>query len=59
MKNGPDDDPVISHVVIKADVRGSTGITKDLLARGHESSVAFQHEPARAGEADARALWRG
>src|ERR1700677_1592255 len=30
----PADDPVINHTIIKADVRGSTGITKDLLARG-------------------------
>ena len=30
----PAEDPVVSHAVIKADVRGSTRITKDLLARG-------------------------
>ena len=29
-ENRPADDPVINHTVIKADVRGSTGITKDL-----------------------------
>jgi len=30
----PVEDRVVSHAVIKADVRGSTQITKDLLARG-------------------------
>ena len=53
-KTVPTDDPVINHVVIKADVRGSTSMTKNLLSRGHESRVAFQHGPARAREADAR-----
>src|SRR5260370_40653861 len=30
----PEQDNVISHVIIKADVRGSTRMTQDLLARG-------------------------
>lgn len=46
----PADDPVINHVVIKADVRGSTGITKDLLERGMNPASHFSmalHEPVR------------
>ncbi|MGH9748246.1 MAG: hypothetical protein ACRD59_19290 [Candidatus Acidiferrales bacterium] len=46
----PADDPVSSHVVIKADVRGSTGITKDLLARGMNPASHFSinlHEPVK------------
>lgn len=46
----PDDDPVSSHVIIKADVRGSTGITKDLLARGLNPASHFSmnlHEPVK------------
>jgi len=46
----PADDPVISHAVIKADVRGSTGITKDLLARGMNPASHFSmnlHEPVK------------
>jgi len=46
----PTDDPVINHVVIKADVRGSTGITKDLLARGLNPASHFSmnlHEPVK------------
>jgi len=46
----PAEDPVISHAVIKADVRGSTGITKDLLARGLNPASHFSinlHEPVK------------
>jgi len=46
----PAEDPVINHVVIKADVRGSTGITKDLLARGMNPASHFSmnlHEPVK------------
>jgi class 3 adenylate cyclase len=46
----PADDPVINHVVIKADVRGSTGITRDLLARGMNPASHFSmnlHEPVK------------
>jgi len=46
----PADDPVINHTVIKADVRGSTGITKDLLARGMNpaSHISMNlHEPVK------------
>ncbi|MGA8142347.1 MAG: hypothetical protein WB987_00470, partial [Candidatus Acidiferrales bacterium] len=46
----PADDPVSSHVVIKADVRGSTGITKDLLGRGMNPASHFSinlHEPVK------------
>jgi len=46
----PVDDPVINHTVIKADVRGSTGITKDLLARGLNPASHFSmalHEPVK------------
>jgi hypothetical protein len=46
----PADDPVISHTVIKADVRGSSLITKDLLDRGlnpaSHISMAL-HEPVK------------
>ena len=41
---------VINHAVIKADVRGSTGITKDLLARGLNPASHFSmnlHEPVK------------
>ncbi|HXX19098.1 MAG TPA: hypothetical protein VEJ46_06820 [Candidatus Acidoferrum sp.] len=46
----PAEDPVINHVVIKADVRGSTGITKDLLNRGMNPASHFSmnlHEPVK------------
>jgi hypothetical protein len=46
----PADDPVVNHVVIKADVRGSTGITKNLLARGMNPASHFSmalHEPVK------------
>ena len=46
----PADDPVITHAVIKADVRGSTGITKDLLGRGMNPASHFSmnlHEPVK------------
>ncbi|MFY9805632.1 MAG: hypothetical protein WA211_08975 [Candidatus Acidiferrales bacterium] len=46
----PIEDPVINHTVIKADVRGSTGITKDLLAKGMNPASHFSmnlHEPVK------------
>jgi hypothetical protein len=46
----PAEDPVIAHAVIKADVRGSTGITKDLLGRGMNPASHFSmnlHEPVK------------
>ncbi|HWG57842.1 MAG TPA: hypothetical protein VN661_02220 [Candidatus Acidoferrales bacterium] len=46
----PADDPVINHTVIKADVRGSTGLTKDLLNRGMNPASHFSmnlHEPVK------------
>jgi hypothetical protein len=46
----PTEDPIINHVVIKADVRGSTGITKDLLSRGMNPASHFSmalHEPVK------------
>ncbi|MFZ3215415.1 MAG: hypothetical protein WA192_05075 [Candidatus Acidiferrales bacterium] len=46
----PADDPTINHTVIKADVRGSTGITKDLLAKGMNPASHFSmnlHEPVK------------
>jgi class 3 adenylate cyclase len=46
----PVDDPVVSHAVIKADVRGSTRITKELLARGLNPASHFSlnlHEPVK------------
>ena len=49
-ENRPADDPVINHVVIKADVRGSTSITKDLLSRGLNPASHFSlnlHEPVK------------
>jgi hypothetical protein len=49
-ENRPTDDPVVNHVVIKADVRGSTGITKDLLGRGMNPASHFSmnlHEPVK------------
>jgi class 3 adenylate cyclase len=44
------DDPVVSHVIIKADVRGSTKMTQDLLARGLSPASHFSlnlHEPVK------------
>jgi len=49
-ENRPADDPVINHVVIKADVRGSTSMTKDLLSRGLNPASHFSmnlHEPVK------------
>src|ERR1700730_3699601 len=46
----PAEDPIINHVIIKVDVRGSTGITKDLLARGLNPASHFSmnlHEPVK------------
>jgi class 3 adenylate cyclase len=46
----PKEDAVINHTVIKADVRGSTGITKDLLAKGLNPASHFSmnlHEPVK------------
>ncbi|MGH9774476.1 MAG: hypothetical protein ACRD50_05965 [Candidatus Acidiferrales bacterium] len=46
----PEDNPVVSHAVIKADIRGSTGITRDLLARGLNPASFFSkslHEPVK------------
>ncbi len=49
-ENRPADDPIVNHAVIKADVRGSTGITKDLLARGMNPASHFSmnlHDPVK------------
>ncbi|MFZ0639237.1 MAG: hypothetical protein WAN33_13210 [Candidatus Acidiferrales bacterium] len=49
-ERGETEDPVVSHTVIKADVRGSTEITKDLLARGLNPASHFSltlHEPVK------------
>jgi hypothetical protein len=49
-ENRPADDPVINHVVIKADVRGSTSMTRDLLSRGLNPASHFSmnlHEPVK------------
>ena len=49
-RRAPKNDPVINHTVIKADVRGSTGITKDLLSRGLNPASHFSmnlHEPVK------------
>lgn len=49
-ERGAADDPIVSHVIIKADVRGSTEITKDLLARGLNPASHFSltlHEPVK------------
>jgi hypothetical protein len=46
----PEQDQVISHVIIKADVRGSTKMTQDLLARGLSPASHFSlnlHEPVK------------
>ena len=46
----PEQDKVVSHVIIKADVRGSTRMTQDLLSRGLEPGFAFQLESPRTRE---------
>src|SRR5271165_4467149 len=46
----PEHDQVVSHVIIKADVRGSTKMTQDLLAKGlsHASNFSLNlHEPVK------------
>jgi archaellum component FlaC len=46
----PEEDPVVSHAVIKADVRGSTSITRDLLARNLNPASFISmnlHEPVK------------
>jgi hypothetical protein len=46
----PEADHVVSHVIIKADVRGSTKMTQDLLARGLSPASHFSlnlHEPVK------------
>jgi len=46
----PELDPVVSHVIIKADVRGSTRMTQDLLSRGLNPASHFSlnlHEPVK------------
>jgi hypothetical protein len=46
----PLQDPVVSHVIIKADVRGSTRMTQDLLSRGLNPASHFSlnlHEPVK------------
>jgi hypothetical protein len=46
----PEQDQVISHVIIKADVRGSTKMTQDLLSRGLSPASHFSlnlHEPVK------------
>ena len=46
----PAEDRVLSHTIIKADVRGSTKITQDLLARGLNPASLFSlnfYEPVK------------
>ncbi|HVO56730.1 MAG TPA: hypothetical protein VMT51_03440 [Dongiaceae bacterium] len=46
----PKQDAVVSHVIIKADVRGSTRMTQDLLSRGLNPASHFSlnlHEPVK------------
>jgi len=46
----PKQDNVVSHVIIKADVRGSTKMTQDLLSRGLSPASHFSlnlHEPVK------------
>src|SRR5215475_8772229 len=46
----PQQDPVVSHVIIKADVRGSTRMTQDLLSLGLNPASHFSlnlHEPVK------------
>ena len=46
----PQHDQVVSHVIIKTDVRGSTRMTQDLLARGLSPASHFSlnlHEPVK------------
>ncbi len=46
----PEHDHVVSHVIIKADVRGSTRMTQDLLTRGLSPASHFSlnlHEPVK------------
>ncbi len=40
-EQGPDEMPIISHTVIKADVRGSTGIVSEMKAKGLNPATNF------------------
>jgi hypothetical protein len=40
-EQGPDERPIISHTVIKADVRGSTGIVSEMKAQGLNPATNF------------------
>jgi hypothetical protein len=40
-EQGPDEMPIISHTVIKADVRGSTGIVSEMKAQGLNPATNF------------------
>ncbi len=40
-EQGPDEMPIISHTVVKADVRGSTGIVSEMKARGLNPATNF------------------
>lgn len=50
VESRPAQDNVVSHAVVKADVRGSTRITRDLLARGLNPATLFSlhfYEPVK------------
>ena len=40
-EQGPDERPIINHTVIKADVRGSTGIVSEMKAKGLNPATNF------------------
>ena len=40
-EQGPDEKPIINHTVIKADVRGSTGIVSEMKAKGLNPATNF------------------
>ncbi|MDJ0721394.1 MAG: hypothetical protein QNJ04_07180 [Desulfobacterales bacterium] len=40
-EQGPDEMPIISHTVVKADVRGSTGIVSEMKAQGLNPATNF------------------
>ena len=55
----PGEDHVVTHVVIKADIRGSTKMTQKLFARGLNPASHISLNLRRAGAASSRTLRRG
>ncbi len=53
----PEEDRVLRHVVLKADVRDSTRLTRTLMEKGTQSGFVLQPELLRSGEQAAEQVW--